>query len=116
MSLYDRTRAGVRVSVRVSTLSNMNVSAISGPIAMKFYQKHYWGGGKAALEFGPVRIRTLISMATDSSHRVIIGENGVATFSGSSFLYLQVMKTYMIARRNSKFGHIRSPTAVLVAL
>ena len=55
-------------------------------------------------------------MATDSSHRVIMGGNGAATFSGSSFLNLQVMRTYMIARRSSKFGHIRSPTAVLAAL
>ena len=29
------------------------------------------GGGKAALGFGPDRIGTLVSMATDSSHRVI---------------------------------------------
>ena len=34
-----------------------------------------WGkGGKAALGFGPDRIGTLVSMATDSSHRVIMGE------------------------------------------
>ena len=32
------------------------------------------GGGKAALGFGPDRIGTLVSMATDSSHRVIIGK------------------------------------------
>ena len=32
------------------------------------------GWGKAALGFGPVRIGTLVSMATDSSHRVIMGE------------------------------------------
>ena len=43
-----------------------------GPIATKFYLKHHWGGGKPALGFGPDRIRTLVSMATDSSHRVIM--------------------------------------------
>ena len=32
------------------------------------------GAGKATLGFGPHRIGTLVSMATDSSHRVIIGE------------------------------------------
>ena len=32
------------------------------------------GGGKAALGFGPDRIGTLVSMATDSSHRVIMGK------------------------------------------
>ena len=30
--------------------------------------------GKAVLGFGPDRIRTLVSMATDSSHRVIMGK------------------------------------------
>ena len=61
------------VLVCVSTLSNMNISETSGPIITKFYLKH-WGGGKAALGFGPGRIGALVSMATDSSHRVILGE------------------------------------------
>ena len=51
MSLYDGSRAGVRAcvrpSVRALTLSNMNISATSRPIATKFYVKHHWGGGKA---------------------------------------------------------------------
>ena len=34
----------------------------------------HWGGGKASLGFGPDRIGTLVSMATDSSHRVIMGK------------------------------------------
>ena len=62
------------VSVCVSTLSNMNISETSGPIITKFYLKHRWGGGKAALGFGPGRIGALVSMATDSSHRVIMGK------------------------------------------
>ena len=49
---------------RVSTLSTMIISETSGPIAIKFYMKHQWGGGSAALGFGPDRIRTLVSMAT----------------------------------------------------
>ena len=52
----------------------MNISETSGPIATKFYLKHYMVGGKAASGFGPDRIRTLVSMATDSSHRVIMGK------------------------------------------
>ena len=40
----------------------------------KFYLKHHWGGGKAALGFGQDRIRTLVSMATDSSDRDIMGK------------------------------------------
>ena len=50
----------------------MNISETSGPIVTKFYLKHHWVGGKDALGFGPDRIRTLVSMATDSSHRVIM--------------------------------------------
>ena len=108
-------------SVRLSsTFSNMNISATSGPITMKFYQKHHWDGGNAALGFGPNQIKTLVSMATDSSHRVIMEKNGVATFSQLSFircfLYLQVMMTCMGARRSSKFSQIRQPTAELAAL
>ena len=52
----------------------MNISETSGSIVTKFYLKHYWVGGKAALVFGPDRIRTLVSMTTDSSHRVIMGQ------------------------------------------
>ena len=73
-----RTRAGVHpcvhASVRASTLSNMNISETSWPIIIKFHQEHHWGGGLTALGFWPDRIRTLVSMATDSSHRVIMGK------------------------------------------
>ena len=55
-------------------LSNMNISETSWPIATQFYLKHHWGGGKAALGFGPDQIGTLVSMAMDSSHRVIMGK------------------------------------------
>ena len=65
-------RASIRASIRVSTLSNMNISETNGSIANKFYLKHHWGGGLAALGFGPDQIRTLVSMATESSHRVIM--------------------------------------------
>ena len=37
------------LSVCLSTLLNINISETSGPIATKFYLKHHWGGGKAAL-------------------------------------------------------------------
>ena len=69
--VYQSSR---RLSGCVSTFSNSNISATSGPIVTKFYLNHYWGGGKAALGFGPDRIGTLVSMATDSSHRVIMGK------------------------------------------
>ena len=60
--------------VRLFTLSNYIISTTSRPIPTKFYLKHHWGGGKAELCFGPDRIGTLISMATDSYHRVIMGK------------------------------------------
>ena len=69
--------SGVRPS---STISNMNISATSGPITMKFYQKHHWDGGKAALGFGPDQIQTLVSMATNSSHKVIMEETVLPLF------------------------------------
>ena len=50
----------------------MNICATSGPITMKFYKKHHWDEGKAAIGFGPGQMKTLVSMATDSSHRVIM--------------------------------------------
>ena len=61
-------------SVRASKLSKINISETSRPIVIKFHQKHHWGRGLAALGFGPDRNRTLVSMATDSSHRVIMGK------------------------------------------
>ena len=67
-------RPCVRVSVRPLTLSNIDFSATSKPIATKFYLKHQWDEGKAASGFWPDRLGTLASMATDSPHRVIMGK------------------------------------------
>ena len=64
------------------TISNMNISKTRGPIATKFYLKHHWGEGKPALGFGLDRIRTLVSMATDISRRVIIGKTASPRFLG----------------------------------
>ena len=65
-------RPSARACVRPFTLSNMNIYATSWPIGMKFYLKHHWRGGKASVRFESDRIRTLVSMATDSSNRVIM--------------------------------------------
>ena len=67
-------RPCVCASVRPLTLSNMNISATGVPIVTRFYLKHHWGWGKAASWFGPDRVGTLVSMPTDSSHRVIMGK------------------------------------------
>ena len=117
VSLYDGIRAGVRACLRASTLSNMNISETSRPIIIKFYLKHYWGGGKAAFGFGADQIRTLVSMATDSSHRVIMGEKCVITFSRLFLIgSLQVTMTYIRAFMSSKFGRIRPRTTELASL
>ena len=68
-------RLSVRASVHPSTLSNMNISETSWPIILKFHQEHYWGGGLTVLGCGLDPSRTLVSMATDGSHRVIMGKN-----------------------------------------
>ena len=70
----------MRALVRLFTLSNMNISATSWPFEMKFYLKHHWGGGKASVGFDPDWIRSLVSMATDSSHRVIMGKTASSHF------------------------------------
>ena len=67
--------ASVHPSVRPFTLSDMNISETSWLIIIKFHLKHNWGGGLTALYFGPDRIRTLVSMATDSSHRLKWGKS-----------------------------------------
>ena len=85
---------------RRQPFSKINISEASWPIAIKFYLKHHWGGGKAAWGFGADQFRTLVSMATVSSHRVL-GKDGVITFSRmfliGSFSYLQVKMTCMRA-------------------
>ena len=80
----------------------------------------YWGEGYAALVFGPDWIRTLVFMATDSSHRVIMGENLVTTLAPSyligSSLFLQVTRTTKSSWMGLKFGKIQPGTYELAAL
>ena len=73
-------RVCVRAWVRPLTLSNINISATSRPIGMKFYLKHHWGEEKASVGFDLDWIRTLVSMATDSSNRVIMGKTASSRF------------------------------------
>ena len=61
-------------SVGPLTLSDINISETRWPIKMQFHLKHHWGGGLVALGLWPDRIRALVSIATDSSHRVIMGK------------------------------------------
>ena len=110
----------VHACVRPSTLSNMNISETSRLITIKFYLKQYLGGGKVALGFGADQIRTLVSMATDSSHMFIMGKTASSRFLKyffvGSFSYFKVMMTYIRAWMSLKFGRIRSQTTELAAL
>ena len=74
----------------------MNISETSWPIVMKFHLEHYWVRGLHASGFEPDWIRTMVSMATDSSHGYN-GENLVTTLASSlligSSLFFQVTRT-----------------------
>ena len=98
----------------------MNISATSWLIGMKFYLKHHWGGGKGSIGFDLDWIRTLVSIATDSSHRVIMGKTASSRFLKcfliGSFSYLQVTMTCVRAWMSSKSGRIRPQTTELAAL
>ena len=112
--------ASVRPSVRALTLSNMNISATSGSIVTRFYLKHHWSGVNVALCFGPDRIGNLVSMATDSFHRVIMGKNLVSTLAPSFLIgsssFLQVTRTTIKAWMSLNFGRIPPLTSELAAL
>ena len=53
-------------SVSLFTHSNLNISETSWPIVIKFHLDDHWGGELTAFSFGQDRIRTVVSMATDS--------------------------------------------------
>ena len=57
--------------VSVFMLLVIKISETSRPFAIKNL-KHHWGVGDDAKGFGANRIRTLVPMATDSPHRVIM--------------------------------------------
>ena len=67
-----RIEPAVILSVSALTNINLNISKKSEPNAIIFYLKHHCGKGKVAIGFGSDRIRTLVSMATESSHLVKI--------------------------------------------
>ena len=104
----------------------MNISENSRPITIKFYLKHQLGGGKAALGFGPDWIRTLISMATDSSHRVIMGEKRCCQFLSTFFyriLFIPVgtssigsVIVYMTSQNGGKDGRHGSKMAAMAPI
>ena len=73
-----------------STIFIMNISEAIRT-AIKFYLKHHWVGGKAAWGFGADQFRTLVSMATDSSHRVLMEKRRHHVFSNVFDLILSIL-------------------------
>ena len=65
---------------RLSHSPNIYICKTYMPNVTKFYLKHHWGDRKAASGFWPDLIRTLVSMATDSSHRVIMEKTASSRF------------------------------------
>ena len=88
------------------------ISETNGSIATKFYLKHHWGGGKAALGFRPDWIKTLVSMATESSHRVIMEKTVSSLFLGCFF----ILAGNDESSEEFEFSLIGPPTAELAAL
>ena len=82
MSIKNKIRVSVRPSDRASTFSNIDVCETGGPIAINLYLQHHLVGGKAALRLRQNRTRTQFAMATDSSHRVIMGKTVYPSFLG----------------------------------
>ena len=64
---------GACVRLSVHTFKH-KISDTRQPIKIKFHLEHHLGGGLPALGFGQDRIRTLVSVAINSSHRVIKGK------------------------------------------
>ena len=112
-------RACIHTSVCVFTHSNMGISETNGSIATKFYLNHHWVWGKAALGFGPDRIRTLVPMATESSHRVIMEKTVFPLFSAVFHPILFILASNDDMHESSdefEFRPARTLTAELAAL
>ena len=85
------------------------MSEVSWPILIKFYLKHHLGGGKASEGFGADWIKILVSTATESYHRLIMGqccpEDSDFILVGSSS-HLQITRAAITFRNSSISGHI----------
>ena len=77
MSLKDRQASAIFVGggvPRLSAISKKNISEASVPFFIKFNANHYWDGGLNALGFGADCFKIVVSMVTDSSHRLTMGK------------------------------------------
>ena len=82
-----------------------------------FRNQMYWGRGETAFGVGQDRIRTLVSIALDSSHRgVTVSPRYLSCFFIESLTYLQVTIAYTRASMISKFGQIRPQSMLSLAV
>ena len=67
--------------------------------------KHHWVRGQSALGFGVDRLRTLVSLATDSSHRFIMGKIVLPIFFSTVFhpIIFILADNYGIYNTSGKF-------------
>ena len=72
----------------------VQTNLINGRSRMKFYLKHHWGRGNASVGFDLDLNRTLVSMATVSSHRITVGK----TASSNSRMFF--IGTFLILAGN----------------
>ena len=68
-------------SASSSTISKKNISEASGLILIKFDVNHHWIGGLIALGFGADCIKIVVSIASDSSHRLAMVKTKKKIFS-----------------------------------
>ena len=67
-----------------------------------YIPEYYWGGGLFVLGFGSDRMRTLVSMATNSSHMVIMGKS---CDHSSFFIYNWFVFILACNERNHKMSN-----------
>ena len=92
VSLYDGTRAIVCV-IRLS-IHTFKYEYLCDQVAdhNQILSEASFGWGRSALGFGANRIRALVSMATDTSHRVVMGKpvsSGFLKYFYQSFFILE---------------------------
>ena len=71
------------------TFSNNFSSEAARPILLIFYIKHLYVGGTNNCVFCSGRIRTLVSMATYSFHRLLMGKVEIDSFFLSHWGYFE---------------------------
>ena len=88
----------MRASVRACVRSHFQRSSSPAwPIKVKFYVEHPWvGGTKVCVFFYLDRIRTVVAMATNAFHRLIMEKSENCLFLLSCLRYLNFVFAEML--------------------